>query len=84
MDEMKRRGYHPDEAWYDCDYRGSTLGTEDAWCDLDWAIELHHKATNDNTAIIYCSDEHYGTWNSDTMREKFPSGTQFVFPCQEG
>ena len=41
-------------------------------------------ATTINTAIIYCSDEHYGTWNSDTMREKFPSGTQFVFPCQEG
>ena len=64
MDEMKRRGYHPDEAWYDCDYRGSALGTEDAWCDLDWAIELHYKASNDNTEIIYW--QHH---NDDYLRE---------------
>ena len=34
MDEMKRRGYHPDETWYNCDYRGSVLGTEKGWCDF--------------------------------------------------
>ena len=31
MDEMKRRGYHPDETWYNPNYRGSTLGIEQDW-----------------------------------------------------
>lgn len=26
MDEMKRRGYHPDPIWLCCDYRGKELG----------------------------------------------------------
>ena len=37
MDEMKRRGYHPDEQWYFADWRGSTLGMESAWADVDIA-----------------------------------------------
>ena len=32
MSEMKCRGYSPDETWYNCDYRGSTLGTEQGCC----------------------------------------------------
>lgn len=32
MNEMKRRGYNPDETWYDGDYRGSTLGIEQGYC----------------------------------------------------
>ena len=53
MDEMKRRGYHPDETWYDCDYRGTTLGTEDAWCDLEWAQYLHEKASISKDIIYW-------------------------------
>jgi uncharacterized protein (TIGR02328 family) len=26
MEEMKRRGYHPDPTWFCCDYRGKELG----------------------------------------------------------
>ena len=33
MDEMKRRGYNPDTKWYNCDFRGNTLGTEVGCCD---------------------------------------------------
>lgn len=33
MAEMKNRGYHPDESWDDCNYRGSILGVEENWCD---------------------------------------------------
>ena len=33
MDEMKKRGYKPDERWYNCDFRGNTLGTERGRCD---------------------------------------------------
>lgn len=31
MDEMKARGYHPDETWYNPDYRGTTLGIVEGW-----------------------------------------------------
>lgn len=34
MSEMKRRGYNPDETWYNGDYRGSTLGIEQGCCNL--------------------------------------------------
>ena len=35
MDEMKRRGYHPDETWYNGDWRGTTIGIHHFWCDFD-------------------------------------------------
>ena len=28
MNEMKERGYNPNEKWYEVEYRGSTLGEE--------------------------------------------------------
>ena len=31
MDEMKKRGYHPDEIWYNPNYRGSILGVVEGW-----------------------------------------------------
>ena len=33
MDEMKARGYHPDETWYNPNYRGSILGFQETWTD---------------------------------------------------
>ena len=33
MDEMKARGYHPDEIWYDGNYRGKELGNVNEWVD---------------------------------------------------
>lgn len=33
MNEMKRRGYNPDSVWYNCSYRGRTLGTQQGWVD---------------------------------------------------
>lgn len=30
MDEMEKRGYHPDKIWRDPNWRGSTIG-EDTW-----------------------------------------------------
>lgn len=33
MNEMKKRGYNPNEIWYNIDYRGSVLGKEVLWCD---------------------------------------------------
>lgn len=33
MEEMKQRGYHPDEIWYQPNYRGTTLGFQENWAD---------------------------------------------------
>ena len=52
MDEMKRRGYHPDEAWYNCDYRGGTLGTEKGRCDFH-KVAGFASATNRLGMMIY-------------------------------
>lgn len=31
MDEMEKRGYHPDHIWDNWNYRGKNLGTQDDW-----------------------------------------------------
>lgn len=31
MDEMEKRGYHPDHAWDNANWRGTTLGIEEGW-----------------------------------------------------
>ena len=31
MEEMKNRGYHPDETWYNPFYRGKTLGKDETF-----------------------------------------------------
>ena len=31
MDEMERRGYHPDSTWRDPNYRGTALGIQSGW-----------------------------------------------------
>ena len=35
MDEMERRGYHPDKRWYSPEFRGETLGMVTCWADAD-------------------------------------------------
>lgn len=47
MDEMKERGYHPDEKWYDYNYRGSSLGYE-----LNWTNGLVEMILHDSTPIF--------------------------------
>ena len=37
MDEMKNRGYHPNEIWYDISYRGKTLGYYPRFCEDKYA-----------------------------------------------
>lgn len=33
MDEMTRRGYHPDRIWTNPNWRGNKLQEEEGWCD---------------------------------------------------
>ena len=42
MNEMKARNYHPDETWYNINWRGSVIGEQDNWVkanDVAWMLE---------------------------------------------
>lgn len=60
MDEMKRRGYKPDETWYNRNWRGKTLGEEVGWADGDMVDDQYVYATK-KFGIIYPehNDEYY-------------------------
>jgi uncharacterized protein (TIGR02328 family) len=47
MDEMEKRGYHPDPIWRNSNYRGKTLGTELGWAgDALVQLILNDKSRN--------------------------------------
>lgn len=52
MDEMERRGYHPDRTWNDPCWRGKTLGREEGWADADMVEDQYCYATHKD-GIIY-------------------------------
>ena len=52
MDEMERRGYHPDRTWGDPYWRGSTLGREEGWADADFVDDQYCYAVHKG-GIIY-------------------------------
>ena len=46
MDEMKRRGYHPDQTWYNANWRGNTLQNQTNWCNQKLADEFYYAAAD--------------------------------------
>ena len=52
MNEMKNRGYKPDETWKDPIYRGKTLGYQEDWTNDDKVTNYYFAARDDNV-IIY-------------------------------
>lgn len=46
MEEMKNRGYKPDEKWYEDSYRGLKLGIEYGWADADIAEDYLKNSKN--------------------------------------
>ena len=61
MDEMERRGYHPDSTWRCANWRGKTLQEYTNWCNEGWAYEYYLCGTRG--ALIY--SEH----NDDYLQE---------------
>ena len=45
MDEMERRGYHPDIIWRNANWRGKTLQEQKDWCNQELANEFYAVAT---------------------------------------
>lgn len=62
MEEMERRGYHPDRIWDDQDWRGSALGRQEGFADNHLVGQLWMNV-NQMGQIIY--PEH----NDDYLRE---------------
>lgn len=52
MNEMKKRGYHPDGIWYQIHYRGKELGIQEDWVDENKFIQLCED-NQKNNIIIY-------------------------------
>lgn len=45
MEEMQRRGYHPDPIWENVCYRGKAIGYQEDWCDqatVNFIVNLAH------------------------------------------
>lgn len=62
MEEMRRRGYHPDKTWENPDWRGNQIGEACDWADAEGVEELWRNA-NQMCSIIY--PEH----NDNYLRE---------------
>lgn len=59
MDEMERRGYHPDRTWDDPCWRGSTLGREEGWADADMTDDQYCYAVHKGGIIYPEHDDAY-------------------------
>lgn len=70
MDEMKRRGYKPDKSWYNCDYRGATLGEEKGWCDFHKVTEFASAANRCKIMIYPEHDDAYLAECITLLKEK--------------
>ena len=70
MEEMKRRGYHPDEQWYFADWRGNTLGMEPAWADVDIAEDQLYNTEKLGLMIYPEHDDAYLQECLDNLKNK--------------
>ena len=59
MDEMRYRGYHPDDVWIDANWRGNTLGREMGWASMRQAYEIITKSKFTNTPIYPEHNDEY-------------------------
>lgn len=63
MDEMERRGYHPDRTWNDPCWRGSILGKEEGWSYQQTVDAIYNAALGGET--VY--DEHDDTYLAECL-----------------
>ena len=53
MEEMERRGYHPDRTWDNPNWRGKTLGEQTGWVDKNEVEDLWLNINQMKNMIIY-------------------------------
>lgn len=70
MDEMRKRGYNPDPIWYAANYRGSFLGNQPGWANIDEADHLRAYAIFSHTTIYPEHDDAYLQECIDNLKAK--------------
>ena len=62
MNEMEKRGYHPDPIWRNANWRGTRLGEQIGWANDD-TVSNHLFSVRDDNYLLYL--EH----NSSYLKE---------------
>ena len=70
MNEMQCRGYHPDDVWFDENWRGNTLGREMGWASMRQAHEIIATSKFTNTPIYPEHNDEYLQECIDNLKEK--------------
>lgn len=70
MNEMKRRGYKPDEKWYNCDYRGAILGVEKGWTNPKFIQNILLNTQISGEPIYFEHDDAYLNECLNNLKEK--------------
>ena len=70
MDEMEKRGYHPDPIWRDPDYRGKTLGAQEGWVDKNALEDCYVLAYHTGEEIFPEHNQQYLTTCLNLLEEK--------------
>lgn len=76
MDEMVHRGYRPDPTWRNPNWRGSTLGEQQDWCDTS-QVEAFHTETIDSELNIY--PEHNDAYLQECKENLYNKGIEISF-----
>lgn len=59
MDEMKNRGYNPDETWYNGNWRGSTLQEEKGWTEKNLILNAYNHSISCGMPLFIEHDNDY-------------------------
>jgi uncharacterized protein (TIGR02328 family) len=70
MDEMRKRGYNPDPIWYAASYRGSFLGNQPGWANINEADYLRTYATFSHATIYPEHNDEYLQECIDNLKGK--------------
>ena len=70
IEEMERRGYHPDPIWKDPAYRGKALGYQPGWCDEDKALAIKFTYTRTSNPFFAEHDDKYLQECLDNLKSK--------------
>ena len=70
MDEMKRRGYNPDEVWRNPNWRGTALGEDSSWVGEEYVSRIYNNAKILNKIIYPEHDSDYYQVCVDNLKSK--------------
>ena len=70
MEEMKRRGYHPDETWYNVNWRGTKLGEQEGWVNKKAVLDMLYLTRTHKQTIYIEHNDSYLKECIENLKEK--------------